>query len=194
MKGLKKKGYVVGIDEVGRGALAGPLVVAAVLLPSRFRFKNLKDSKKLSPEKREKWFKYAKDNSGIFWTLARVSPGVIDRINVSQAAKLAANRAFGRLIAGFQPGNYKVLLDGSLYLNGDEPARTVIKGDEKYNCIKLASIVAKVTRDRYMKKLHRRYPQYGFGKHKGYGTKQHLSAIKQYGPCAIHRLSFAPFK
>jgi len=190
MKGLKKKGYVVGIDEVGRGALAGPLVAAAVLLPSRSRFKDLKDSKKLSPKKREKWFKYAKDNNGIFWSLARVSPGVIDRINVSQAANLAANRAFGRLIADFQPGNYKVLLDGSLYLNGDEPARTVIKGDEKYNCIKLASIVAKVTRDRYMKKLHRRYPQYGFGKHKGYGTREHIKALRKHGHSQVHRLTF----
>lgn len=183
---------LIGIDEVGRGALAGPVVTAAVLLPRR-RFKNLKDSKKLSPAQRQRWFERLKgENHGIFYALARVYPPKIDKINISQAANLAATRALLRLTRNYQLKieNFRVLLDGGLYLNGQERGRTVIKGDEKYNAIKLASIAAKVTRDRYMKKLHRDYPAYGFDRHKGYGTKKHLRALRKHGHSPVHRLTF----
>jgi len=199
--------YLVGIDEVGRGALAGPVTVAAVLLPRHFRFPisnfqaKLKDSKQLTPKQRQMWFQYIKEQPRIIYAIARISPKIIDRINISRAANLAATRVFLKLAAS-QRGlgiRSKVFLDGGLYLcvnpllsskNPPISASTVIRGDEKINAIKLASIVAKVKRDQYMKKLHYRYPQYGFDKHKGYGTKEHLEAVKKHGPSEAHRLTF----
>ncbi len=192
----------MGIDEVGRGALAGPVVVSAVFLPQRLKLKKnnipkLRDSKKLTPSAREKWFAYIKTHEQIFFAVARVYPRGIEAKNIARAANLAAFRAFMKLMkeASVKSRNFKIVLDGGLYLS-KEPApspkliKTVIKGDEKFNAIKLASIAAKVTRDHYMTKLHQVYPVYGFDIHKGYGTKRHFRAIKRHGISPAHRLTF----
>ena len=190
--------YVVGIDEVGRGSLAGPVVVAAVALPAGARFKDLRDSKKLSAKKREEWFAYVKVESIAYMT-ARVYPKGIDTINISGAANLAARKSFLRLLevlGGKKQKDLKIFLDGGLYLSRGKVflkkfyPKTVIKADEKINAVKLASIVAKVTRDRYMIKLHEYYPRYGFDIHKGYGTKSHIKAIRRHGYSDAHRKSF----
>ena len=198
----KKTNYLIGIDEVGRGCLAGPVTVAVLLLPGRFNFRRtlnlpaLKDSKKLSAQQRHKWFEWIKKR-GLLYVIARVYPRTIDRINISRAANLAATRAFKKLCSMLDIRDVRcVLLDGGLYLNRSRVnsqeliVKTVVRGDEKYNCIKLASIVAKVTRDRVMKRNHKKFPQYEFDKHKGYGTKIHMAAIKKHGPSKIHRLTF----
>lgn len=192
--------YTIGIDEVGRGALAGPVVVAVVALPKEWREYKLRDSKRLTPKVRERLFEYARDNSSIFYSTARVYPRKIDEINIAEAANLAATRAFLRLMQINEgiPRRPNVYLDGSLYLQKHRlsssghnlKAKTIIKGDEKINAIKLASIVAKVIRDRYMVKLHKSYPKYRFDIHKGYGTKLHRLAIRRYGISDVHRKSF----
>ncbi|HXF44278.1 MAG TPA: ribonuclease HII [Candidatus Paceibacterota bacterium] len=199
--------YVIGIDEVGRGPLAGPIVVAAVATPSGFRPRvgdlPLRDSKKLTALQKEGWFEYVRQEPRISFATARVYPKNIDRLNVSRAANRAATRAFLKLATSqWGLGSVaKVYLDGGLYLdkrpllaNGYSPnSKTLVRGDEKINAIKLASIVAKVQRDRYMVKLHNKYPQYGFDEHKGYGTKKHRQAIKKYGIAYCHRKSFCKF-
>jgi len=189
---------IIGIDEAGRGPLAGPVVVGAVALPkgSSLSFKGLpklKDSKQLSKSQREVWFEYIKNNPDIFFSSARIYQKKIDRINIAQASNLAASKALEYLMREIgEP--YEILIDGSLYLGDpahkDLNAKTIIRGDEKRTAIKLASIVAKVTRDRYMDLLHERYPEYGFGSHKGYGTKFHLKMIKKHGICPIHRRTY----
>lgn len=196
--------YVIGIDEVGRGCLAGPVYVCAVRMPrgwhpprgraSRRRSK-LKDSKKLTRLAREEWFAYFRQEPRISYALARVSPAVIDRINISRAANLAALRAFKKLAIGDKPlaVSRRVFLDGGLYLgNGTArlAAKTIIKGDEKITAIKIASIIAKVTRDRHMTRLAKQYPAYGFEIHKGYGTRAHREAIRKRGATDIHRGTF----
>ncbi len=189
--------YIIGIDEVGRGSLAGPVMVAAVALSVKKRFKNLRDSKKLSPKAREQWFRVIKSEKEIFYAVCRVTPKKIDEINISASANLAATRAFIKLIKNskFKTENYKIFLDAGLSLSKSLNLKfhipnSIIKGDEKINAIKLASIVAKVTRDKYMVKLHKLYPKYGFNIHKGYGTKRHLRAIKKYGISNVHRCTF----
>ncbi|MBI5147732.1 MAG: ribonuclease HII [Parcubacteria group bacterium] len=195
--------YIIGIDEVGRGALAGPVAVAAVLLPSGFGREiakaglPMRDSKKLSPKQRENWFRFIKNHPKIFYAVASVSPKIIDEINISQAANLAATRAFHRLIANrkAQSKHYKVFLDGGLYLQKIPYSKfhilnSIIKGDEKIPAISLASVVAKVTRDKKMKKLHEKYPRYDFMNNVGYGTEGHIKAIKKCGHSAVHRRSF----
>ncbi|HUX35891.1 MAG TPA: ribonuclease HII [Candidatus Paceibacterota bacterium] len=201
MKARKKK-YIIGIDEVGRGALAGPVVVAAVCLPANLRISQkklgtLKDSKKLSPKMRKLWTEYFKSVKKISYKVAGVHPRAIERINISQAANRAASRASDRLIdsLGLPPDNFKIFLDGGLFIkNGEEyGAKTVIKGDEKITAVKAASIIAKVRRDKYMEKLSRKHPAYGFEVHKGYGTRAHMNAIRKYGPSEVHRLTFLRF-
>lgn len=192
--------YVVGIDEVGRGALAGPVVVVAALVPvSARRIKNihlgtLKDSKKLNRKQREAWWAHFRSDERISFALARVYPRGIERMNISAAANLAAERAFARLSKEKLVGRRtKVFLDGGLFLgNGSQPkqAKTVIKGDEKIPAVAIASIIAKVSRDRFMGRLAKRHPAYGFEVHKGYGTKAHQEALKKNGPCEAHRLTF----
>lgn len=198
------KKYVIGIDEVGRGPLAGPVVVVAVAIQSNSKFHipysriKLKDSKKLTPKQRKKWFKYVKNHPEISYALARVTPKVIDRINISKAANLAATRALTRLLATRNKRQvHRILLDGGLYTRVNQrrypriSASTITKGDEKYKAIKLASIVAKVLRDRYMSKVcHKKFPHYGFDVHKGYGTKKHYLVLKKHGLTPIHRRSF----
>ena len=200
-----KQKYIIGIDEVGRGPLAGPVTVAAIAATANFQknFKvKLKDSKKLSPKQREKWFKFVKENK-IPFAIANVWPKTIDKINISKAANLAATRCIIKLTTNNQRltiKNCKIFLDGGLYLNlqpttnnqrqNKIKAKTIIRGDEKIPAIALASIVAKVHRDTLMKRLHKKYPQYGFDKHKGYGTKLHYKMLKKYGISEIHRKSF----
>ncbi len=191
--------YIVGIDEVGRGALAGPIMVAALAVQSGRRFnRKVKDSKALSPRNREKVAKWINE-VGLCYTIARVYPALVDRINIARAADLAAYRAITRLSKNLdlKNGDISIYLDGGLYLkskdyqdNSGLRARTVIKGDQKYNAVKLASVVAKVNRDRYMTRLSRFYPGYGFHVHKGYGTKMHREAVRKLGPSKVHRLTF----
>ena len=204
----KTKKYIIGIDEVGRGPLAGPVTVAAIILPLNFQFSisnfqkqskiKLKDSKKLSPKQREAWFNFIKQRK-IPFAVANVSPKIIDRINISNAANLAATRALNKLITNnrqLKTGSLKILLDGGLKINPNlktyklKNLKTIIRGDEKIPAIALASIVAKVRRDKLMKRNHKKYPRYGFKKHKGYGTKLHYRALKLNGASKIHRKSF----
>lgn len=199
--------YIIGIDEVGRGCLAGPVTVTALAVPQELRINNyeleikLKDSKKLSVKQREEWFKYIRQHPEIFYCSASVSPQTIDKINISTAANLAAYRAMNRLINNYKLSakTYKLFLDGGLYLKNkkyqksltDFKIETVIKGDENIDAIKLASIVAKVSRDKLMSiRMHRLYSGYGFDSHKGYGTKAHRAAIKKLGISKIHRKTF----
>ncbi|MBI5220567.1 MAG: ribonuclease HII [Candidatus Liptonbacteria bacterium] len=210
--------WVIGLDEVGRGPLAGPVVVAALARSEergarsnkRRIFKGIKDSKKLSPKQREEWVRKIKA-AGIPYAIASVSPAVIDRINISRAANLAALRAFRRLATRYSllATRFRVYLDGGLYLGNSKKyknrsrniraysrhnsrffASTIIRGDEKYPAVAAASIIAKVHRDRHMTRLARRYPRYGLEIHKGYGTAAHLAAIRRHGPSLIHRRSF----
>lgn len=197
-------GIIIGIDEVGRGPLAGPVVVAALALPKGIGFRvqgiglPLRDSKRLSPKQRETWFCYLKKHPRIIYATARVYPRLIDKINITNAANRAATKALQKLIAIRQLAEQdcKIFLDGGLRICVNPrtylrlSASTIIGGDEKIPAISLASIIAKVTRDRYMVKLHKRYPHYGFNKHKGYGTKMHTAAIKKYGLSEVHRLTF----
>ncbi|MDR3582210.1 MAG: ribonuclease HII [Candidatus Pacebacteria bacterium] len=198
MKKRPAKKYVIGIDEVGRGALAGPVVVAAAMVPAG-RFRALKDSKKLSPWQREAWYAYFKNSGEVRFAVARVYPRGIERLNISGAANRAALRAFTRLMRNTGAGarSAQVFLDGGLFLGSRAAqkshaprALTVIKGDEKIPAVAAASIVAKVTRDRFMVRLARRWPAYSFEVHKGYGTKIHRAAIAKAGPCEAHRLTF----
>lgn len=194
------KKYIIGIDEVGRGCLAGPVVVCAALTVQGRRFFNkrlgtLKDSKKTPPRIREEWFLHLKKTEVIF-AVARVSPAVIDRTNISRAANIAAGRALKRVLflAGLREEDASIFLDGGLFLESKEKslprASTVVRGDEKVKVIAAASIAAKVTRDRFMAKLSKKYPGYGLEVHKGYGTKAHIKAIKKQGLSDVHRQSF----
>lgn len=194
---MKKLWGIIGLDEVGRGSLAGPVAVAAVYLPKKIRFRNLKDSKKLSAKKREEWFLKIKQNKAIFYAVAMVSPKIIDRINISEAANLAAGRAFEKLITNYKLplGKIAVYLDGGLHIQKTlnpkpKTLKILIRADEKINAVKLASIVAKVNRDHLMIQLSKKYPQYGFAKHKGYGTKAHFSVLRVNSICKIHRITF----
>ena len=261
--------YVAGIDEVGRGPLAGPVFAAAVLLPVGFRLKEargrpgvgsalpLRDSKKLSRRQRDEWFRIIKGEERVFWAVARVGPRVIDKINIRQAADLAATRALFRVarvfcaararacpktpypasipifLAASRPSFLEissdipgvgrtsfarksrhvardvgfwtcfkarireVILDGGLrvvlpedLMKAGVRARAIIRGDEKFNAIKLASIMAKVSRDAFMKRQDGKYRGYGFALHKGYGTRAHIAALRRLGPCPAHRLTF----
>ncbi len=213
----RSKKYIIGIDEVGRGPLAGPVTVAAVALPQslikcklnsrifankdsgKIRDIPLRDSKKLSPKQREVWFRYVKNHPDIFYKISSVSPGVIDRINISKAANLAATSALVRLMTNdkrLTTKKFSVFLDGGLFIkqslviSRELLVSTITRGDEKIRAIMLASIVAKVTRDRKMKKLHLEYPRYDFINNVGYGTKRHRRAIKKHGLSPIHRRSF----
>ena len=183
---------MIGIDEVGRGPLAGPITVAAVMLRDKGQgaraklFKNIKDSKKLSPEKRQEFFLKLKE---LPHSVTSVSNVLIDKIGISAAARLAVGRCLKKL--KIENCKLKILLDGSLYAPRTyQNQETIIKGDEKIPLIAAASIIAKVKRDGYMVRMHKIFPEYGFVVHKGYGTKFHREAIKIHGLCAIHRKSF----
>lgn len=184
---------IAGTDEVGRGPLAGPVVAAAVILPKVYDLPGLTDSKKLSEKKREHLCDLIKAQA-LCWALGEASVEEIDKLNILQASLLAMTRALEALQA--KPD--KILVDGTFAPNFKGGSKTVIEtiigGDAKIPEISAASIIAKVTRDALMIKLADVYPQYGFSSHKGYGTKKHLEAIREYGPCPLHRRSFEPIK
>ena len=182
--------FIIGIDEAGRGPLAGPVVVAGVCMSPRLAGRMLagiKDSKQLSAKQRERWFTLLTAHPKIEWSVARITPAIIDRINIYQAAQLGARRVYEKLAPD---KNCHALLDGSLHLPPHISHETIIKGDELIPLIAAASIIAKVTRDRMMIRAHKKYPQYRFDLHKGYGTKLHRDTIREFGQCAIHRKSF----
>jgi ribonuclease HII len=186
-RSLAAEGYtkIAGVDEAGRGPLAGPVVSAAVILPSDFQARNITDSKKLSPRQRANLFIHIYDHARAIG-IGIVDALEIDRINILQAAKLSMVMALANL--GPQP-DY-VLVDGNFSLPTKLPHRPVVKGDARSVSIAAGSIVAKVTRDRLMLRYHDDFPQYGFDRHKGYPTKAHKAAIAMHGPSRIHRRSF----
>lgn len=242
----KKYTYVIGIDEVGRGPLAGPVVVCAVAIPRLHRYARrqdcrqaaglakhcgqvrtlrptmlapgvpLRDSKKLTALQRTAWATALKSDHRIYYSIASVTPSIIDRINVTQAANRAATRALIKVLASLPAScRVEVFLDGGIYLREtrnmkneklgkpkstflyDDNERnfrftstTVIKGDENIPAISFASIIAKQHRDALMRRAHKKYPFYGFDRHVGYGTKKHISAIRENGHSPIHRKSF----
>lgn len=188
---------VAGVDEAGRGPLAGPVVAAAVIFPAARpeagidkRLRHLNDSKQLTPRQREDFFSILTSNSEIHYAIAVVDAQTIDRINILQATHRAMNEALARLQP--QPGH--VLVDGRPVKSMSLPNTALVKGDTRSYSIAAASVLAKVTRDRMMQDFEARFPGYGFAEHKGYGTPQHLAALAERGPCAIHRRSFAPLK
>jgi ribonuclease HII len=176
---------VCGVDEAGRGPLAGPVVAAAVILPRDIRIEGLRDSKKLSPQKREQLFSVIL-NSCTAWSVGLSECFEIDEINILQATLLAMSRA----VIGLSVSPDYVLVDGNQMPKLPFPGECVIKGDDLVGCISAASIIAKVTRDEIMRRYDMQYPEYGFGRHKGYPTKEHRSAIEAHGICEIHRRSF----
>ena len=184
---LLKKGIrtIAGIDEAGRGPLAGPVVAAAIVFPSGTFIKGVEDSKKLSEKRREELFPLINEQA-LSVGVGIVEHDVIDRVNILQATVLAMHKAIDDLT--LKPEF--VIVDGNYFRHDVYPYQTIIDGDEQSFTIAAASIVAKVTRDRLMREFHVQYPLYGFAQHKGYGTKQHLEAIKRYGLCDIHRRSF----
>lgn len=183
---------LVGVDEVGRGPLAGPVVAAAVMLPptrcrdGAFAGLGIDDSKKLSPARREYIFARLASDSRIAIGLGAVSPAGIDRLNILEAARLAMLRAVAVLNRDFD----LVVVDGNRPLPLSLPQYPLIKGDSRALPVAAASIVAKVVRDRQMFYYDRRWPEYGFAAHKGYGTALHRQALQRHGPCPIHRMSF----
>ncbi|KKR12191.1 MAG: Ribonuclease HII [Candidatus Wolfebacteria bacterium GW2011_GWC2_39_22] len=228
MKDDRRTTFHIGIDEVGRGPLAGPVVVCAVAIPARCKPSSiikkfasrssmqLRDSKKLTAPQRALWATAIKSDSRIFYSLASMSPRVVDRINVTQAANHAATRAVAKLITQLPaPAKIEVFLDGGIFLLETRkmkhekrgrflstcvytdaekkfcfPVATIIKGDEKIPAISLASILAKEYRDALMHRVHKKYPFYGFDTHVGYGTKKHIAAIHAHGRTPHHRESF----
>ena len=185
---LYDKGYklICGIDEVGRGPLLGPVVTSAVILPVGYYNPEIKDSKKLSEKKREKLFDIiTKDAISI--GIGIVDEKKIDEINIYEATKIAMKMAIDNL--SIKP-DY-VLID-AMKLDIDIPSNSIIKGDTKSESIAAASIIAKVTRDRMIDEIDKEYPMYDLKNNKGYGTKKHLEALKEYGPCKYHRYSYSP--
>ncbi|MBI2642642.1 MAG: ribonuclease HII [Candidatus Wildermuthbacteria bacterium] len=200
---LWKSGYrlVAGIDEVGRGPLAGPVVACACVILGLAKFDSnlakprmpkLRDSKQLSEKQREGFYKVLVNHPNIAWGVGRVYPGVIDKINIFQATKLAMVRALRSLEKKLNKEVEHVILDGNMTLDVVVSQTAMVKADEKVFSCAAASIIAKVKRDRLMKRYHKKFVLYGFDKHKGYGTKLHVAALKEHGPCDIHRRSFAP--
>lgn len=184
----RKNGYklICGVDEAGRGPLAGPVCAAAVILPENCEIEGLNDSKKLSEKKREMLFDIIKEKA-VAYSIAYGTLEEIEQYNILEATYIAMNRA----IDGLNIKSDFALIDGNRVPKGIHiPCETVVKGDSKSCSIAAASILAKVTRDRLMLEYDKKYPEYLFSSHKGYGTKAHYDAIKQHGVCEIHRLSF----
>lgn len=179
---------IAGMDEVGRGPLAGPVCVACVIMPLDDVIDGIDDSKKLSEKKRDLLFEQIKEKA-LAYSIEMVDEQTIDKINILEATKLCMKNAVEAL--SVRPD--VVLVDAIKSLDVTVPIRGIIKGDSLSYSIGCASILAKVTRDKYMVELSKEYPEYGFEKHKGYGTKVHIDALKEYGPCVYHRLSFLKF-
>ncbi len=189
-KRIWKRGYkrVAGLDEAGRGPLSGPVVAAAISVKHDFHIpkelKEVKDSKQLSLRKREELYTLLTKNPKIQWGIGRVSPRIIDKINILEATKIAMGKAVKDIKPDF------LIIDGNFKIGLNVSQKSIIKGDQKVFSIAAASIIAKVSRDRMMIKYHKKYPQYRFNKHKGYATELHRKMIKKYGICNIHRRTF----
>ena len=186
-----EQGYklIAGVDEVGRGPLAGPVCAAAVIFPFDTVIEGINDSKKLSEKKREMLYKII-DEKSLAWATAYVEPEIIDQINIRQATHLAMEAAVDalKIKADF------ILVDGNDGIPFKTPSEYIIKGDCKSQSVAAASIMAKVTRDRYMKEMANTYPDYGFEKNKGYGTQAHMEGIRRIGLCPLHRRTFITAK
>ena len=182
-------GLMAGVDEVGRGPLAGPVVAAAVILDDRRTIRGLNDSKLLAADERERLDVEIR-RKAVCWSIAAASVDEIDSINILRAALLAMRRA----VEGLTQQPQIVLVDGNQRPELTMPVRTVVGGDAKVRAISAASIIAKVYRDRLCMQLHDEHPQYGFASHKGYSTPDHLSALREHGACPHHRRSFAPVR
>ena len=176
--------HICGVDEAGRGPLAGPVVAAAVVFPKSANLPDVKDSKRLSPTAREKLFEEITRNAHT--GIGEASPAEIDEMNILQASLLAMKRAVDAL--PLSPDI--ILVDGLYRLDGSIPSRAIVKGDARVKVISAASIIAKVTRDRQMVDYEKEFPGYGFARHKGYPTREHKSALKKLGPTSIHRQTF----
>ena len=176
---------IAGVDEAGRGPLSGPVVAAAVILPSGYTNGEIRDSKKLTPRKRETLYKIIGDDA-ISIGLGVIEASVIDRINILQATLAAMKIA----VSNLSPQPDYILIDGINNINIPIPQKTIIRGDSLSVSVAAASIIAKVSRDQIMDRYHVLYPQYNFLKNKGYGTREHREAVKKHGRCKIHRRSF----
>lgn len=179
---------VAGIDEAGRGPLAGPVVVAAVILPPHFSLSGLNDSKKLTSKERERLYSEITTSSQIRWTSIAISPEEIDRLNILGATHAGMRAVVERL----SPAPAHALIDGLPVPRFPCPQTALVGGDGISFSIAAASVIAKVERDRIMLENDRLYPEYGFAKHKGYPTAEHFAKLRAHGPCPIHRRSFAP--
>ena len=179
---------IAGIDEAGRGALAGPVVAAAVVLPEKFRHRKLNDSKQLAPELREEIYQELIANGEITWAIGVVDHIEIDRINILRATHKAMRAAIAALL---NPPEH-VLIDGRPVIPFPFPQTAIIDGDCYSLTIAAASVIAKVTRDMMMRDFCAQFPEYSFSQHKGYGTELHLTRLHELGPCPIHRRSFEP--
>lgn len=191
---LKKQGFdlVIGVDEAGRGPLAGPVVAAAVLLKTHYFKNRIDDSKKLTPLARQTAFPEIIRKSA--FGIGIVDEKIIDQVNILVATRMAMERSINSLIGKLSLSKHNrvhIIVDGNIELNTDFACTSIISGDSKSKSIAAASILAKVVRDRIMESYDRRYPQYKFGKHKGYPTKEHREKLTRFGPCFIHRKSFA---
>ena len=182
--------YIGGVDEVGRGPLVGPVVAACVVLPKDFVLEGLTDSKKLNEKKRDLFYEYINEHS-LAWDVGIIGPEIIDEVNIYAATKLAMKEAINKVRKKI---NVEHVLIDAMPLEFDIPTTSIIKGDAKSISIAAASVMAKVTRDRMMYELDKKYPEYGFGSHKGYPTKKHVEAIKKYGLIDGYRKSYGPVK
>lgn len=189
-KRLRLAGHrvIAGIDEAGRGPLAGPVCVASVVLPEKYRHRVLNDSKMLAEKQRESLYAEITENDRIRWHCEVIEVEVIDRVNILQATWLGMRRC----ALALQPQPDAVLIDGLPVRDFPVHQVAIVQGDSASFSIAAASIIAKVTRDRLMKSLAQQFPQYGFEKHKGYGTREHMRTLRLHGPCPHHRRSFAP--
>jgi len=191
-RALRQKGFplVVGIDEAGRGPLAGPVVAAAVVLADGFHHDRLDDSKKLTARQRDELYSELTSRADINWAVAIVEPDEVDRLNILEATHEAMRRA----VAGIVPDPDHALIDGLPVLPFPIPQTALVGGDGLSFSIAAASVIAKVTRDRIMVAMDAQYPGYEFAQHKGYGTALHLAKLRAHGPCPIHRKSFSPVR
>ena len=185
--------WICGVDEAGRGPLVGSVVAGAVVLDPNQPIIGLRDSKKLSPARREQLYAEIMQKAQA-WGVGQASPSEIDTLNILQATMLAMRRAIEALSERLGEWPSKALIDGNHCPILPIASEAIIKGDAKEPAISAASIIAKVTRDQQMQALHTQYPQYGFNQHMGYPTEVHMQALKQYGPCEEHRRTFAPVR
>lgn len=185
---LRGFALIAGVDEAGRGPLAGPVSVAAVILPEGFEHGDLNDSKQLTETKRDRIYDELIRCPGLIWHAILIDAEEIDRINILEATREGMRRS----VNGLSCKPDAVLIDGLPVPKFPLPQEALVKGDSRSFSIAAASVIAKVTRDRLMMDAARKYPHYGFDRHKGYGTRQHLEALRKHGPCPLHRRSFAP--